>query len=714
MTIDLRSKHLSQIQLATLEPQTSLFGIKAPSKIALLLLSLLLLGVLGMVAGFSGGKIFTDISFDHQGWRYLSVGFFTIILISTIDLKCRGVLAMLVQSIGVSFVWVPLLCLLLLGMGWLQNPGEKMLGGIVFNALFSGFAILSTVAFAVIAQLLNQALPTQYPVLQGVLIILLGVIAAGTATQLSQAGALDSTTLELLRQTLNPPPGSIESAVVGGLAWTGVVVLGGLRLSEAMTRSHPRFLWLRQACTAIAAWGGTSFYDLDLSGINFSDANVANSDFRGKVLHRTCLIGLNGLDRARVDRRYLDLDQPKVQKLLTTGIAVEKDFQRMNLQGAFLQKTDLQGMNFAEATLHGADLQGDILRGASFLRTRVTGVDFSGADLTGCCIKDWSTNRQTNFTGAICNYVYREFEQEQPSDRYPRDRDFEPEEFADLHRQIDNSTELVFQGVTDMRALSFAFEKFKLEDDGLGLELQGIEQRGDLWIVKVAHHEGVTPQQVKQQVNSTYDDLKALFEARYQLALEAKEGEIARLATHNESQQRFIQGLVTGVIETHGKVLIQGEGNRVYMVQQSGDIMESQDIRAGGNVDTSSGAKVSIDGDVTGSTLNLGTISGNVTSLIQQLRESPMQGSQDLAQILGELQSGIQSEAQLAEPHKQEALEAVATLAQEAKKPPENRTAKLCTMAMNALKGATATLSDASKLAEIIKNALPLLKGFLV
>jgi hypothetical protein len=77
---------------------------------------------------------------------------------------------------------------------------------------------------------------------------------------------------------------------------------------------------------------------------------------------------------------------------------------------------------------------------------------------------------------------------------------------------------------------------------------------------------------------------------------------------------------VAGVVETHGKVLIQGEGNRVYMVQQAGDIMERQNIKATGNVDASSGAKVSIGGDVTGSTLNLGTISGNVTNLLQQLR----------------------------------------------------------------------------------------------
>jgi DNA replication initiation complex subunit (GINS family) len=80
---------------------------------------------------------------------------------------------------------------------------------------------------------------------------------------------------------------------------------------------------------------------------------------------------------------------------------------------------------------------------------------------------------------------------------------------------------------------------------------------------------------------------------------------------------------------------------------------------------------------------------------------------------LTELQGAIQNETQLSDPQKQDALEAVETLAEEAKKPPENRTTKLCAMAMNALKGVTGTLSDASKLAEVIKTALPLLKGLL-
>jgi hypothetical protein len=90
-----------------------------------------------------------------------------------------------------------------------------------------------------------------------------------------------------------------------------------------------------------------------------------------------------------------------------------------------------------------------------------------------------------------------------------------------------------------------------------------------------------------------------------------------------------------------------------------------------------------------------------------------VQGSANLVEILADLQTAIQEEPALPDEKKQEALEAVATLAEESKKPPESRIAKLCTLATNALKGIASTVSDTSKLAEAVKTSLPLLKGLL-
>jgi uncharacterized protein YjbI with pentapeptide repeats len=274
------------------------------------------------------------------------------------------------------------------------------------------------------------------------------------------------------------------------------------------------FAFLRSWAVTIASWGGTSFYKLDLSRIDFTGSKIAHTDFRANKFYRTCLRDVKGLDRARVDNRYFDLEFPKVQELLTTGNSRGHDFSRVNLRGAYLQNADLRQTNLSEANLDGADLSGADLRESTLVRSILTSADLSRADLTGACIKDWSFNDQTCLTGVKCDYVYREFENDQPTDRYPNDRNFKPGEFESLFQKLTNAVELVFQEQVDWRALSFAFEKFQIEDDGMGLELKGVEQRGDYWIVKVAHGEGVSKQRVERRVQSTYDDLRVLMETK--------------------------------------------------------------------------------------------------------------------------------------------------------------------------------------------------------
>jgi uncharacterized protein (UPF0147 family) len=88
-------------------------------------------------------------------------------------------------------------------------------------------------------------------------------------------------------------------------------------------------------------------------------------------------------------------------------------------------------------------------------------------------------------------------------------------------------------------------------------------------------------------------------------------------------------------------------------------------------------------------------------------------GTDELADILTALQEAIAQDEALSEGQKKEALEAVETMAEEGKKPPELRAAKLCSMAMNALKGVTATVSDVSKLATVLQSSAPALIALL-
>lgn len=273
--------------------------------------------------------------------------------------------------------------------------------------------------------------------------------------------------------------------------------------------SSPFSIFLRALVFSAATWQGTSFYDLDLSYVDFMGAKLANTDLRAYKLYRTCFQGVIGLERARVDNRYLDLDLPKVQKLLTHGCSEEQDFSRLNLRGAYLQRADLQHINFTDTELTGADLKDADVQSVFFVRANVTGVDFSRASLTGICIQDWNVNTETLFTNVECDYVYRKLDENgNPTDRFPSDRNFEPREFESLYQEVGNVVELIFQEGVNWRAFAFTLQKLQLEDEGLGLELKGIEKRGDLWVVKVTHDEHIPTARVEQQLKASYENLQ--------------------------------------------------------------------------------------------------------------------------------------------------------------------------------------------------------------
>ena len=178
--------------------------------------------------------------------------------------------------------------------------------------------------------------------------------------------------------------------------------------------------------------------------------------------------------------------------------------------------------------------------------------------------------------GIKCDYVYREFENARPADRYPSDRNFKPGEFESLYQKVINSVELIFQDQVDWRALSFAFEKFQIEDDGLGLELKGVEQRGGYWIVKVAHGEGVTKQQVEQRVQGTYDEMRVLMAAKdqqiHQLlgivdsqtkAMGQQAEALTNFSKHPFGNNFFISGSTITNLAGSGQIEYQEAANRV-------------------------------------------------------------------------------------------------------------------------------------------------------
>jgi len=98
-----------------------------------------------------------------------------------------------------------------------------------------------------------------------------------------------------------------------------------------------------------------------------------------------------------------------------------------------------------------------------------------------------------------------------------------------------------------------------------------------------------------------------------------------------------------------------------------------------------------------------------VSNTIQQLQQSPQPESVQLAEWLKELQTAIETEPNLPEPDKAEALEQIGTLAKAGENPQDGTLKKLSSTSIKILKGTIASLPDAAKLAEACTKLLPLI-----
>ena len=666
------------------KPQDAQLGQTHLVKCCLWIGILLIWGVATVVLGHSGAVFGLNLAIDHQGFSQI---YAIAVLISGISLVIsfsQGFSRSLLTSALIIFICFPVGIWLGSQLNVVSvNKGVTALVVTAFYLLLN----LGAAALIVYAIALFRLMGDQPKRNLKLLLIFASIAGILVGHYCFQGGFLNNETIRLLQQQNNTSMLRVGDMAASLGAWI-FSSLSAWFASRMTQGPRPWKLVNATQLLEITTWQGTSFQDLDLSHLNFSGCNLAHTNFRASCLYRTCLLGVKGLEYAQVDHRYLDLDQPKVQRLVTGSSDPKINFQGATLRGVYLQGQRLQGIDFTDANLDGADLQSADLQGAILIRAIVTDVDFSGANLTGCYIKDILLNSNTQFNGVICDYIYEDY----LAGTLSKPLILQPGELEERLRKMRHSFELVFQEQVDPLALGLALEKFRLEDDGLGLELQSIQQQDDQWVIQVRHREGISQQQAKQELRDTYVEL---------------------LKDDRQTLTEMVQQLIQVLPNLPGNVTMQGEVNRIYLANQAGNIMESQNINAGRDVDASSGSKISVGGDVTGSTLNLGTLSGHVTTLLQQMQDSQIKSTQDLADILAQLQTAIHNEATLSEEQKEDAMAALETLAEEGKKTPESRGKKLCSQAMTILKNIATSLSDVSKLADIFKTSFPMIKTLL-
>jgi uncharacterized protein YjbI with pentapeptide repeats len=539
----IRSKRFDQESL-TSDLQRRIAGQTFVFKVILLLLIVVFCALAVFLSGYVGGLISiyvpidpsNDLSAPSPEFRATALIIVLVIAIAISQDSFRSVLAVILALGLAAISSIPLARL-----GFIQDPVDFSIGTLVATGFSLGTSSISFLILRFILALMDVLfIKSRYLKIAGVPIVILGGMAGSLVAIEQQKGADIS---PLVMSLLTSSEGRTRTLILGtayslSLAWSSW--LSNVLRKTPWNHPSPQRFW----ALAVGSWWGTSFLNLDLSEVSFRGTTLANTDLRARKLYRTCFQGAQGLERARVDSQYLDLEIPKVQKLLTHASSADRNFRGLNLQGAYLQGADLRGFDLTDTNLTGADLKQADLRESVLVRTQLAGADFQGvdlrkdvlidanlteadfrgadlrdsilvraqvaradfrgADLTGICIEDWSVSNKTRFADVRCDYIYRKYEDGQPTDCYPIDRDFEAGEFAYLYQESEDVVELVFKGEFDFSALSLAFYKLQTEMPELEFELKGIEQRETLWVVKAKTKGSVTERLIEAQLNLTY------------------------------------------------------------------------------------------------------------------------------------------------------------------------------------------------------------------
>lgn len=465
---------------------------------------------------------------------------------------------------------------------------------------------------------------------------------------------------------------------------TVTVTLTSLYVASRSLKNDERFALVRTIGIAFGAIGGTSFRGANLTGANFSTATLKSTNFnpsqqRRTILTHTCWNEVKQLDRARVGDSILA--DAKVQKLLVTRNGYQERYIGANFEGANLKGVNLTEANLTRANLSNANLERAELQQANLKEILATGASFTNAYLTGVCLEAWNIDSTTILDNVDCQYVFL-LEQPNPKgsrERRPHDPDavFKPGDFEKLYKKMINVVQILLRNGINREAFAEAFQNLMEEHPGIDYtSIQGIEKKGDDVLVTL-------------EVPETADKAKIA-----QAFLQPYEHRVKQLEAKTEQLQLHAADLKDIAIALAQKPIVnQAVGQGTAMQNDS-----SQNIHVGRDL------------NLTGSTLNLGEISGNVTNQINQLPDDPATADQpSLKDLLTQLQQAITSDTDLEETDKADLLEQVQALATAKQTAEPTQKEGIVRKAKKMFEATLKSLPETAKIVEACSKLLPMI-----
>jgi uncharacterized protein YjbI with pentapeptide repeats len=544
-------------------------------------------------------------------------------------------------------------------------------------------------------------------------------IAVAIARSLMWRGALIFTSITALL-------GIIFGVILGGANDTSyivssliaiTVIASGTYVGSQAIEGNRKYALIQSIAIAAISQGGTKFRRANLTDADFTKATLKSADFRQANLTRTNWYLAKQLEQARCDRTYLE--DPQIRQLAITKDGQGKHFEHLNLHGLNLKDANLKDAFFIGADLSEATLENANLTGARLVKTQLYQANLSGTCLTGAYIENWGISTDTNLNDVKCDYIFMQLPTAADPDpcRKPDNKkeNFKEGDFADFIAPIIKTLDLYQTQNLDPREVGIKFKTLDLfhyegiDPSAAAIALkQLIEQHPEAELEVIAL-EGRGNEKIRLQAKVTGDTNRSALNAEYF----AKYKQIKSLPYSD------MQALLTGIEEKDERIrslekLLENAISQpkfyVETYQNQGEFIMTQENKGNVNI---SGVQGNISGiaaageNQTMTGVALGAISGNVTNTISQLPDTTDPNEPSLKELLAQLQALIESEAELKEEDKVEALEQVKVLAESGKKPEDSTLKKLAKTAVKILKGTIAGLPDVTKLVESGAKLLP-------
>ncbi len=325
------------------------------------------------------------------------------------------------------------------------------------------------------------------------------------------------------------------------IALSLTLILITKQIAKKILHEDENNLFILKFAVAIGTLGGTCFKNANLTDADFSHAILKSTNFRFANATRTFWRETKYLKFARVEATILE--DIKVRDLLITGWGKEQEFIGANLRGANLISADLSNANLKLADLGEASLQAANLNNANLTEALAISTNFTTAQMSGTCLEGWNIDHTTILDNVESKYIYL-LEKPKPEtddrERRPSSGYFQEGDFTKLFQEVLNTVDLIFRNGVDAKAFMSSFQQVQVENQGIPMKIQGMENKGDgVVVIRIDVPPETKKEKIHQDFMEIYEQNVRVIEEKYQKELQ----ETKRYISQNiqDSQKQYQQ-----------------------------------------------------------------------------------------------------------------------------------------------------------------------------